>query len=205
MQKILEIAFRGGWATVGSNKIPSSISTACPHCEEKVVFTLGQHRDDSTRRAVAATGRCPGCSKDVQFWAVRSDSAKGEAGSSADVFMYPPAKSYPHREFGIDVPEGLRRSMRSTIDALNTKNHAITAVSARRTLEGIFKYLVPEEKRHLPLAKLIDQATSEVDLAAPLTALSQQSVMAVISAHTSTWTLNLTLCWPAKWSNSWTI
>jgi hypothetical protein len=62
--------------------------------------------------------------------------------------------------------------MASTIEALNTKNYPATAVCARRTLEGIFKYLVPEEKRRLPLVKLIDQARTEVDLSAPLTSLS---------------------------------
>jgi hypothetical protein len=45
-------------------------------------------------------------------------------------------------------------------------------MGARRTLEGIFKYLVPEEKRGMPLAKLIEQVRDGEDLAKPLALLS---------------------------------
>jgi hypothetical protein len=70
------------------------------------------------------------------------------------------------------VPDALQRSFVSTIDAFNTKNYAATAVCARRTLEGIFKYLVKEEKRRPNLAGLIEIAVNEIDLAAPLRTLS---------------------------------
>lgn len=87
--------------------------------------------------------------------------------------MYPPAKSYyPSNDFSSDVPDALKRSFGSTVDAFNSRNYAATAVCGRRTLEGIFKYLLPEDKRGANLAKLIELAKNEVDLAAPLTTLS---------------------------------
>lgn len=43
---------------------------------------------------------------------------------------------------------------------------------ARRTLEGIFKYLVAQERRNAPLARLIEHVKEDKDLAAPLTSLS---------------------------------
>lgn len=89
------------------------------------------------------------------------------------VYMHPVAKNhYPSPEFAPNIPEALQRSLVSAIDAFNSRNYAATAVCARRTLEGIFKYLVSEEKRTAPLAKLIEHAKSDIDLAAPLTSLS---------------------------------
>ena len=57
-------------------------------------------------------------------------------------------------------------------DALNSSNFAATTVCARRTLEGIFKYLVPEKEQKKPLAQLIEHVKSNNDLAAPLQSLS---------------------------------
>jgi hypothetical protein len=162
------------WTVVGSGRSPASISTVCPHCGEKVVFTLSNCQDDSTRLTVASTGRCPGCNQKVHFWAVRHmQTPKDDTDSSLAVYMFPPVKNYyPCPEFGPDIPEPLQRSLVSAIDALNSRNYAATAVCARRTLEGIFKYLVPEEKRKASLAKLIEHVKSDIDLAAPLTSLS---------------------------------
>jgi hypothetical protein len=87
--------------------------------------------------------------------------------------MYPAAKNYyPSPDFAPDIPEPLQRSFVSTIDAFNSRNYAATAVCARRTLEGIFKYLVSEDKRNASLARLIEHVRTETDLAAPLTSLS---------------------------------
>jgi hypothetical protein len=87
--------------------------------------------------------------------------------------MYPPAKTYyPCPEFAPDIPEQLQRAFVSTVEAFNSRNYAATAVCARRTLEGIFKYLLPEDKRKASLAQLIRVASDEIDLAAPLTSLS---------------------------------
>lgn len=173
MQLIPASSIRG-WTKVRDAKAPSGVSTVCPHCGEKGVFALGQQQDDPTRRTIAATARCPGCNRSVQFWAVRHEQKpKSDQNNPAAVYMYPPAKSYyPSRDFAPDIPKSLQRAMVSTIDAFNSKNYAATAVCARRTLEGIFKYLVPEDKRQLNLARLIEQAKQEIDLAAPLTSLS---------------------------------
>ncbi len=162
------------WSRYGSGRAPSSISTVCPHCGEKGIFTLGHHVDDAPRQTVAATGQCPGCNHPVHFWAVRHEqSPKDDKDNLAGVYMYPPAKNYyASREFAPDIPELLQRSFVSTVDAFNSRNYVATAVCARRTLEGIFKNLLPEEKRGSNLAKLIEDAKTEVDLAAPLGSLS---------------------------------
>src|SRR5690606_17368908 len=79
---------------------------------------------------------------------------------------------YPSPSFAPDIPEPLQRAFVSTIDAFNSRNYAATAVCARRTLEGIFKFLAHEDGRSAPLAKLIQDATEKTDFAAPLRSLS---------------------------------
>ncbi|RHW19616.1 DUF4145 domain-containing protein [Pseudomonas jilinensis] len=162
------------WTAVGASKTPSGISTVCPHCGERGVFTLSNAQDDIHRLAVASSAKCPGCSKLVRFWAVRAErSPKSDERNPEAVYMYPPAKNhYPASEFQSDIPQALQNAFISTIDAYNSRNYAATAVCARRTLEGIFKYLVPEEKRNVSLMRLIEYVKSDTDLAAPLTSLS---------------------------------
>lgn len=162
------------WSKHGNGKAPNSISTVCPHCSEKGIFALSNHQDDTARLAIAATARCPGCHRTVQFWAIRHEQTpKGNQDNPAAVYMYPVAKNYyPSPELAADIPGPLQRSFISTIDAFNSRNYAATAVCARRTLEGIFKYRVSEENRKANLAQLIECAKKEIDLAAPLTSLS---------------------------------
>lgn len=71
-----------------------------------------------------------------------------------------------------EVPEALKRSFVSTVEAFNSRNFVATSVCCRRTLEGIIKYLLPEPEREGNLIKLIDKAASSLDLAAPLRSLS---------------------------------
>src|SRR5690606_27212017 len=153
-----------------NGKAPASISTVCPYCGEKGVFALEGHTDDTRRLAIAATARCPGCNKAVQFWAVRhKQKPSDDTDNPAAVYMYPEAKDYyPSPSFAPDIPEPLQRAFVSTIDAFNSRNYAATAVCARRTLEGIFKFLAHEDGRSAPLAKLIQDATEKTDFAAPL-------------------------------------
>jgi len=92
---------------------------------------------------------------------------------SVEFYMHPSPKEMfqPPAEFDV-IPEPLRKALIATIDSYNAGIYTAAAVSGRRTLEGIFKYLVPEQKRNLPLAKLIEAAQEETDLSAPLKALS---------------------------------
>jgi hypothetical protein len=175
MQLVHESCVRS-WVTHGTYGVrtPSAISSICPHCGDKGVISLRDQTDDLHRFAVASTGNCPGCSKPISFWAIRLERApKNLVNNPASIYMYPEARShYPNPDFLADIPAPLSRAFVSAVEALNSKNYAATAVCARRTLEGIFKYLVPEDKRNASLAKLIEHTKATVDLAAPLTSLS---------------------------------
>jgi hypothetical protein len=169
MQLIPENSVRS-WSAYGSNSIkaPTSISTNCPHCNALAVFALDRYLDDAHRKAASTTGICPGCQSEVFFWVIL-DSKDNQS----MIYMYPQVKNhYPHPDFLNDLPEPLSRSFVSTVDALNAQNYTATTVCARRTLEGIFKYLVPEEERKKTLVKLIEHTKLNMDLSAPLTFLS---------------------------------
>lgn len=157
------------------SKTATSISTVCPFCVEKVIFSLGNYLDDGSRGWVSASSSCPGCGRAVQFLTAASvmDANGEKPDEELQFFMFPGASSgYPHPKLPENVPASLQRSLTSTIDSLNSKNYPATAVGARRTLEGIFKYLVEAPSRTKSLYQLIDLVKSNNDLAAPLETLS---------------------------------
>ncbi|WP_157786883.1 DUF4145 domain-containing protein [Pseudomonas psychrophila] len=163
------------WGTSGILKVATSISAQCPFCAEKVIFSLSSITTDQNRNSVASTGICPGCGRAVFFWTIKSTKDANGNGRDReyDVFMYPASEfGYPHPKLPSDVPEPLQKALFSTIDSLNSQNFPATAVGARRTLEGIFKYRVEESKRSKSLFQLIDEVKNNVDLAAPLESLS---------------------------------
>lgn len=101
------------------------------------------------------------------------DADGNEAAEPLQYFMFPGESSgYQYPVLPDTVPAPLQRSLTSTIDSLNARNFPATAVGARRTLEGIFKYLVDSPSRTKSLYQLIDQVKSNNDLAAPLETLS---------------------------------
>ncbi|ROQ53627.1 DUF4145 domain-containing protein [Pseudomonas putida] len=153
----------------------TSVSAICPFCIEKVIFSLSGYTDDRSRNWVSATASCPGCARAVQFLTVASpnDADGNEPAERHQVFMFPgKVTGYSYPVLPDTVPPPLQRSLTSTIDSLNAKNFPATAVGARRTLEGIFKYLVDTEKRGKSLYQLIDDVKNHNDLAAPLETLS---------------------------------
>lgn len=148
-------------------RFPRAITTTCPGCGVTVTFSTDMHLGDPNRETVSCTASCPNCSAKVNFWCLSKSHQLSE------VFMHPPASGYvPYPEFEPNVPEALQRSVVSTIDTFNSKNFTATAVLARRTLEGIFKYLVDEGQRNQTLYKLIDHVTAGDELARPLKSLS---------------------------------
>lgn len=152
---------------------PVGVSTQCPSCGMRAIFTLDTLTLDGHRHSLAQTGRCPECSTRVHFLAIHESSTARTTDEKPRVFMHPSrVTNYVAEEAATDVPEKLMRSYISTVDSYNSQNYPATAVGARRTLEGIFKYLVPEEDRTKSLFHLIQQVTQQSTLAAPLTTLS---------------------------------
>tara|TARA_R100001143_G_C3359147_1_gene134456 strand:+ start:907 stop:1593 length:687 start_codon:yes stop_codon:yes gene_type:complete len=172
MQKISLTSIRK-WSNVRNGVAPSSISTVCPHCNDKVIISLGSLKEDNLRNSISGTGNCPSCNKKVHFWAVRLEKTPTEdIKRVTEVYMYPVNKTYfTTPELKDKIPEELNRSFVSTIDAYNSGNYPATAVCCRRTLEGIFKFLADTDKKN-NLFNLINDAIDKIDLTKPLIDLS---------------------------------
>lgn len=152
---------------VESYATPKVVGARCGHCSEPVVFDLGQPHRDTKRQCVSQTASCPNCAKESHFWSLHQNN-----GGFVELFAFPAAQDRQARDFGELVPEPLKRSYVSTVLALSSKNYVATAVCARRTLEGIFRYALPPEHHRLNLARAIEKVQETVDLAKPLTTLS---------------------------------
>lgn len=196
MQLIPKQAVRS-WAST-TPRSPSAVSTVCPHCGERVTFSIIRPFEDKPRSTVSGSSACPNCQAVVHFWAVHN--TRGAVGEPDAIFMYPPVRSFfQASSLSAEVPEPLKRSFVSTVDAFNSRNFVATSVCCRRTLEGIIKYLLPEEKRKGNLIKLIDVAATTLDLAAPLRSLSTPFVMVGTSARISTRRRSQLKTWPVRW------
>lgn len=159
------------WNKTSQNyRYPASINQICPHCGDLVTFTTTVCINDTATRSVSLRSVCPSCSDFVSFWAVRKENSTSEPD---DIFMYPKSKPLIlAADFPESVPLAIRKSFDSAASSFITKNYPATAVMARRTLEGIFKYLLPEEKRGGSLAVSINKVMQGHDLAAPLSTLA---------------------------------
>ncbi|WP_160168805.1 DUF4145 domain-containing protein [Pseudomonas chlororaphis] len=161
------------WGQTGGYRYPKSISQMCPFCGDLVTYTTAISYSDSSTSSIGMRASCPACSEFVSFWSVKSTATEENDGNPAEIFMYP--RSRPEllvTNFPESVPVAIRRSFESAATSFMTKNYPATAVMARRTLEGIFKYLLPEGSRKGTLAALIKQAMEQHDLAAPLSTLA---------------------------------
>ncbi|NSY16164.1 DUF4145 domain-containing protein [Neorhizobium sp. AL 9.2.2] len=170
MQRVDGASVLGGEIS-GKILKPRAIGTVCGHCGAKVIFTLLNFHPPGPANSIAATAQCPACRKESAFWCI--NPAGVSSFSQAEIFVHPaPANFASMPDQAHTLPEPLRRALSSAIEAYNAGIYTAAAVSGRRTLEGIFKYLVPEENRNLPLARLIDLVREKNDLSAPLSALS---------------------------------
>lgn len=125
--------------------------------------------EDGHRCTISSTGECPHCKQAIRIWSVNKRPDQRTDSDMPEVFMYPAGQhQFSVQEFPSEIPEPLRRAFLSTVASFNSNNFPATATGARRTLEGIFKYRLPEELRRGNLAQLINRTTESVDLAEPL-------------------------------------
>jgi len=172
MQKIPLTSIKR-WTHMGGYNIPMSVSSYCPHCGDKVVFSLASHFYDTHRKAQNASAACPSCDNSVSFYTMNPWKIDEEEKDPDVVYIYPPIKKYRHvKDYSKYIPENLQKAYESTLDSYNSKNYIATAVSCRRTLEGIFLYLPTEGNKEKVLAKAIEKAKKDVDWAAPLNTLA---------------------------------
>lgn len=156
------------WTNLGNIYIPASFSTWCPHCSEKVTFATTQQYLDKPRACAIASSKCPGCDHHVGVWSFGMHGPE-----SAEVFIHPnTGEPRPTKPISSLVPEALFRSYLSTVDAYNSGNYVATAVCCRRTLEGLFQGLLPDNETNQTLARAIRAVAESVDLSEPIRKLA---------------------------------
>lgn len=170
--KSLAISSVKKWSANQGVRLPIAISISCPHCDAVCIFSLSASNGTASQKIFTATSVCPSCDEPVVFITV--EPAKGNASEDPKELCIHPSPTSWRRQIDItnNIPKALQRAFTSTIDAYNTKNYVATAVCCRRTLEGIFKYRVAEDKRNQSLTKLIQEVKDSQDLAEPLNVLS---------------------------------
>lgn len=162
-----------GWTRHEKRYVPVSVSTLCPACNAKVIISCMHPAYNEQRQVMMNTGRCPGCRTFVSFYALWLEGLNPDQNRPTQLYMWPPATArFEPEGLTDDVPQPLIRAFRSAADSYNSHNYNATAGGCRRTLEGIFKYALPQDQRDGTLYNLIEKVTSTVDLAKPLKNLS---------------------------------
>ncbi|MCU4677753.1 DUF4145 domain-containing protein [Catenovulum sp. 2E275] len=153
--------------------LPSSVKINCSHCSEMVVFKLESSFNDAPRTAFYFTGACPSCDENVHFFCMGVKKKSDESQDPDALFMYPEISFIRRtKDYRNYIPEQLQTSYESALTSYNSKNFIATSVGCRRTLEGIFYYLLPEGDRKKNLATAIEQAKGAIDWAEPLNNLA---------------------------------
>lgn len=156
------------WGNFQGIQAPTVVGAHCPHCGERVMFSLGEGSRDDRRRLLLFSATCPACPGRISLLCVLNEHSR-----VVELYMHPSGEERRSpKEFGESVPEALKRSYASTVQSFAERNYVATAVGSRRTLEGIFRYALPLEHQSLPLARMIEKVVETQDLSRPLLTLS---------------------------------
>ena len=153
--------------------VVKSASTNCPHCGELTTFPMQNFYNDTPRKTISMTGKCPACNIDVYFWEIEPALSQNPIPSCKMIAVYPEQKAHRKPLIGNELmSERLRAAYIDTLDVFNKSIWSATGTCCRRTLEGIIKELLPEDKRKGNLANQIRALKDSVDLAKPIVQLS---------------------------------
>ena len=156
----------------GCNR-PSLVACECPHCGYFSSFQWNNNHTNVHSGISSGNSECANCSKKVRFLAIFPLSGSRYGGQPTEVRMSPaPKASYELSDMPRSVPDRLQQSMQDAVRAYNAQIYGATATSGRRTLEGIFKYMLPEDQRKQNLYQLIRAAEDRIDFKEPLTRLA---------------------------------
>ena len=174
--KQINVAHVRKWMGLNRKNIraPQAISTICPHCGERVVFTTRAHIHDEKRESVACTGACPSCSEYVHFWSMDPKGSESTDEEDPETIYMSPAgdREKEPLNFSIDLPESLERAYLSSVEAHGSANYSATALCCKQAMEKIFFHLLPEEKSSVELSEAITEVHDNHNLARPLENLS---------------------------------
>lgn len=157
-----------GSSQSGALIAPTAINAVCPSCSTKVTFSFIKV-SEGPQYSIAGNGRCPNCSTVASFWCLNPSDDP----TKIQLYMHPTPPHFISLPEGVDDLEpSLRRSLEGAIQSYNAGIYTSTAVMGRRTLEGLFKSLLPKDKQNLNLFNMIKEVRDHKDLSEPLETLS---------------------------------
>jgi DNA-directed RNA polymerase subunit RPC12/RpoP len=172
--KKIDKSFVASTNNVNGFEMPNGVDINCPHCNNKVTFKMNWRSPNVN--LVYCKSRCPNCGERPKFVMLNLEKTKKKNILCGDFYIHPSPKSREPID-GIDLEEefneGLRRAYDSTLSVYNHAEWNATAVSVRRTLEGITKDLLPEENQRDFLAQQIEALPDHVDLTEPIITLAR--------------------------------
>lgn len=171
---LLPISGLRGDRHVESLSVPTKVRTVCPFCGLGCIFSLNEYEASAKIGFATAVSDCAGCDGRPRFVFEYGRSNQHRfAGRPVSARMFPaPKLSYEPPHLPNDVPEQLRAAFEDTVRAFNAQIYGATATSGRRTLEGIYKFMVAEKDRGKSLYDLTGIAQEQFDFKAPMRRLS---------------------------------
>jgi hypothetical protein len=159
--------------TSGNMRYPANLACECPYCGRSSTFKWQGNQSNGHTSTSTGFDMCAGCDGRVRFSATY-EWIEGSFGTDLlELRLWPaPKGSFEFPIYSTSVPKRLSSSLDDTIKAFNAQIYGACATSARRTLEGIFKYMLPEDRRKQTLHKLIMEAETSVDFRKPLRRLA---------------------------------
>ena len=120
--KTIAISSVKKWRSIQGHRLPSAISTSCPHCDAMVTFTLGTAQPDPQIVIWTTSTACPSCDDKVTFVTV-TPTKWGQEDDPREICMHPAPSSWRQQiDLTENVPSALQRAFLSTVDAYNTQN-----------------------------------------------------------------------------------
>ena len=128
------------------------------------------------RKTVGATGRCPACAKNSDFWILHPGDGRDSAKRGCELLLIYPRPRVTREP--IVPPDkignaSLARAYQSTLAAYNAGLWVACAASCRRTLKGLVVSLIGEEATKAPFFQQLKSLPEKVDLAEPLVHLAE--------------------------------
>jgi hypothetical protein len=161
------------WINSNNYWLPQSIDFLCPHCGRRVNFALNNWHYNNNINTASVNSNCSGCRKQVLFFAlspVRFGETTGQMCEELCIHPSPKLDRQPMQ--GLDkVPPNVSRAYVSAINVFNAREWDGTSTLVGRALEGLLKTLLPEDKRDLPLGKMLSELPNSIDLTRTLTTL----------------------------------
>jgi hypothetical protein len=157
------------WGKTGSHHIPIAINISCPHCKDKVTFTIQVINSSSIKNLLsfALHADCPSCNAKTRFFLVNPAKSEDNEDNHGGIYMYPPPSFKTEMIDSDKIPGKLQKAYSETLKTYNANLLPSAAVNTRRVLEGICKLNLKKED-HTNLAQMLTKLPDNINLSETL-------------------------------------